>query len=61
MEESMYQRLIAARKRLQDIDEELLDPNTMKDLKHFRDISKERAALAEQVEVFDRYQKNEKG
>ena len=39
MEDSMYQRLIAARKRLQEIDEELLNPDTMKDLKHFREIS----------------------
>ena len=55
----MYQRLLAARKRLAEIDEELLNPETMKDRKYFRDISKERATLAAQVEVFDKYQKNE--
>ena len=59
MEDSMYQRLLAGKKRLQEIDEELLNPETMKDRKYFRDISKERAALAEQVEVFEKYQKNE--
>ena len=59
MEESMLQRLLAAKKRLAEIDEELLDENTMKDLKHFRDISKERATLEPQVEAFDKYQKNE--
>ena len=59
MEENMYQRLEAAKKRLQEIDEELQDPETMKDLKHFRDISKERAVLAPQVEAFEKYQKNE--
>ena len=59
MEETMLQRLIASRKRLAEIDEELLDENTMKDLKHFRDISKERATLEPQVEAFDKYQKNE--
>ena len=59
MEETMLQRLSAARKRLTEIDEELLDENTMKDLKHFRDISKERANLEPQVAAFDKYQKNE--
>ena len=59
MEESMLQRLLAAKKRLAEIDEELLDENTIKDLKHFRDISKERAVLEPQVEAFDKYQKNE--
>ena len=59
MEDSMRQRLIAGRKRLQEIDEELLDENTVKDLKHFRDISRERANLDPQVAAFDKYQKNE--
>ena len=55
----MRQRLIAGRKRLQEIDEELLDENTVRDLKHFRDISKERANLEPQVEAFGQYEKNE--
>ena len=59
MEEGMYQRLIAARKRLAEIDEELANPDTVKDLKHFRDISRERANLDPQVAAFDKYQKNE--
>ena len=60
MEESMRQRLIAAEKRLKDIDEELLSPNIMKDIAHFREISKERANLDPQVEAFQKYLKNEK-
>ena len=59
MEDSMRQRLIAGRKRLQEIDEELLDENTVRDLKHFREISKERANLEPQVEAFGQYEKNE--
>ena len=59
MEDSMYQRLNVAMKRLEEIDKELLDENTMKDIKHFRDISKERAILEPQVEAFNKYKKNE--
>ena len=58
MEDSMFQRLEIATKRLIEIDQELLDENTMKDLKHFRDISKERAILEPQVEAFNRYKKD---
>ena len=59
MEDSMYQRLLTARERLKEIDELLLDENTMKDMKLFRDISKERANLEPQVEAFNKYQQNE--
>ena len=59
MEENMFQRLNVACKRLEEIDKELLDENTMKDIKHFRDISKERAVLQPQVEAFNKYLKNE--
>lgn len=59
MEDSMFQRLKVAASRLEEIDRELLDENTMKDIKHFRDISKERAVLEPQVESFNRYQKLE--
>ena len=59
MEESMFQRLTVASKRLEEIDQELLDENTMKDIKHFREISKERAVLEPQVEAFNRYKKND--
>ena len=58
MEDSMFQRLEVATKRLIEIDQELLDENTMKDLKHFKDISKERAILEPQVEAFNRYKKD---
>ena len=55
----MFQRLNVASKRLEEIDKELLDENTMKDIKHFRDISKERAVLEPQVIAFNKYLKNE--
>ena len=55
----MFQRLNVACKRLEEIDKELLDENTMKDIKHFRDISKERAVLEPQVIAFNKYLKNE--
>lgn len=57
MEESMFQRLKVASKRLEEIDQELLDENTTRDIKHFREISKERANLEPQVESFNRYLK----
>ena len=60
MEESMRQRLIVAEKRLKEIDEELVSPDIMKDIAHFREISKERANLEPQVEAFQQYLKNEK-
>ena len=53
----MYQRLKVATKRLEEIDQELLDENTTRDIKHFREISKERANLEPQVESFNRYLK----
>ena len=59
MEESMFKRLEAAEKRLLEIDKELLDENIMKNIAHFREISKERANLEPQVEAFLKYKKNE--
>ena len=59
MEESMRQRLVVAEKRLKEIDEELISPDIMKDIGHFREISKERAVLEPQVESFLQYVKNE--
>ena len=59
MEESMRQRLEVAIKRLAEIDAELLRDDIMKDLAHFRDISKERANLEPQVENYNQYKKNE--
>ena len=57
MEENMKQRLLTAEKRLKEIDEELMSDNVTRDIKRFRDISKERSYLSEQVEAFHRYQK----
>ena len=59
MEESMYQRLITAKKRLEEIDKEMADENVVNDIKHFREISKERSIIEPQVEAFNRYTKNE--
>ena len=59
MEESMRQRLEVAVKRLAEIDEELTSEEVMKDMAHFRDISKERANLDPQVTAFLQYKKNE--
>ena len=59
MDESMYSRLKTGKERLKEIDNLLLDENTMKDRKLFRDISKERSVLEPQVEAFDKYCKNE--
>ena len=55
----MRQRLIAAEKRLKEIDEELLSEDIMKNISKFREISKERANLDPQVESFKQYLKNE--
>ena len=55
----MRARLIAAEKRLQEIDDELISPDIMKDIAHFRELSKERAILDPQVEAFKQYVKNE--
>lgn len=59
MEKSMYQRLEIATKRLKEIDEELMDENVMKDIAHFRAISKERSVLDPQVALFQTYLKND--
>jgi peptide chain release factor 1 len=57
MEKSMYQRLENAVKRLREIDEELMDEKVVKDITHFREISKERANLDPQVAAFLKYKK----
>lgn len=59
MDETMYSRLKAGEERLKEIDNLLLDENTMKDRKLFRDISKERSVLEPQVDAFNQYCKNE--
>ena len=55
----MRQRLEIAVKRLAEIDEELASDTVMKDMAHFRDISKERAVLDPQVEAYNQFKKNE--
>ena len=55
MEQSMLKRLEASEKRLAEVEKELLDENIMKDMKRFRDISKERAFLEPVVEDYHRY------
>jgi len=59
MEDSMRARLVVAEKRLAEIDNELMDPEVMKNIAHFREISKERANLDPQVEAFNQYKKAE--
>ncbi|NLZ15684.1 MAG: peptide chain release factor 1, partial [Erysipelotrichaceae bacterium] len=52
MEEIMYQRLVIAEKRLKEIDDELASDNAVKDIRRFKEISKERAVLDPQVTAF---------
>lgn len=57
MEESMYQRLLAAEKRLNEIDNFLMSEDATKDIAKFKEMTKERAVLGEQVDVFSLYKK----
>ncbi len=57
MEEKLYQRLEATKKRLNEIDQLLMDEQTMQDLNKFRELSKERANIAPVVEKYDLYTK----
>jgi len=57
MEEKLYQRLETTKKRLEEIDQLLMDEQTMQDLNKFRELSKERANIAPVVEKFDLYNK----
>ena len=59
MEASMRNRLEIATKRLEEIDRELISEDIMKDISHFREISKERSVLEPQVEAYNKYKKNE--
>ena len=40
MEDSMLKRLDATKKRLAEIDEELADESVMRDISHFKNLSK---------------------
>jgi len=55
MEESMLRRLVATKKRLAEIDEELSKDDVAKDINRFRNLSKERAGIAQICEKYDEY------
>ena len=55
MEQSMLKRLEASEIRFAEVEKELLDENIMKDMKRFRDVSKERATLEPIVEAYHKY------
>lgn len=57
MENSMLKRLEATKVRLQEIDNELMDENVTRDIRRFRDLSKERANLEPVVEGYEQYLK----
>ena len=57
MEQSMLKRLQASEVRFEEVEKELLDENIMKDMKRFRDLSKERSVLEPVVEGYHRYLK----
>lgn len=57
MEIKLEQRLEASEKRLEEVDKLLMEESTMKDMKLFRDLSKERANLAPVVEKYLEYKK----
>ncbi|MCH5180087.1 MAG: peptide chain release factor 1 [Erysipelotrichales bacterium] len=57
MEEKLLQRLEATVVRLEEVDRLLMDESTMKDMKKFRDLSKERANIGPVVEKFLEYKK----
>ena len=51
----MLKRLEVSEGRLAEIDKDLLDENVMKDMKRFRDLSKERSDLEPVVEGYHKY------
>ena len=57
MEEIMFERLNSAKKRLAEIDNQLMDENIAKDINIFKNLSKERANLEPQVSKFNEYLK----
>ena len=57
MEEIMFERLNSAKKRLTEIDNQLMDENIAKDINLFKNLSKERANLEPQVSKFNEYLK----
>lgn len=59
MELSMLKRLEATKARLQEIDQQLSDENVTRDIKRFRDLSKERSNIEPVVEAYEKHLKNE--
>jgi peptide chain release factor 1 len=55
MDESIRKSLVAAKKRLAEIDQELLKDDIASDRNYFREINKERASLEPIVEKFNEY------
>ncbi|NCA95104.1 MAG: peptide chain release factor 1 [Epsilonproteobacteria bacterium] len=53
----MLKRLDATKKRLAEIDEELADESVMRDISHFKNLSKERSNIADICEKYDEYSK----
>ena len=51
----MLKRLAASEVRFNEVEKELLDENVMRDMKRFRELSKERAALEPIVEGYHKY------
>ncbi|MCH4201526.1 MAG: peptide chain release factor 1 [Bacilli bacterium] len=59
MEDSLRKRLEVTKRRLEEIDRELLDSQITNDINHFRAISKERSDIEPTVEKYNEYQKVE--
>lgn len=55
MDNSMLKRLEATKERLQEIDNQLMDENVTRDIKRFRDLSKERSNLSPIVDNYEKY------
>ena len=51
----MLKRLEATKERLQEIDNQLMDENVTRDIKRFRDLSKERSNLSPIVDNYEKY------
>lgn len=60
MEDSMKKRLEVTKRRLEEIDNSLMDESVIKDIQTFRSLSKERANLEPACEKYDIYLKDEK-
>ena len=57
MEENLKARLEAMRQRLINIDQQLLDENTVNDFRLFRNLSKERSEIVPVLDLYDEYEK----